>query len=252
LPLSDQLFDEAAIRGMKVKIKGKGVNVKMPDGSVMKYADQLEAMEAITRVPLVRSQPSIDEPIARAWNMGIKNGLDSWTDSGKHMPTNFYDAAVAQLYGGDGSLVHFTTTDIHAVDTAMKSTEKMFPTKYSQIQRIELTPANPGGEVAMFDPAKVSGIIANHPTQLKQLGVTLTREGRPVPVEDVIRQLHKMPSGLDILMNKDTESAIMTTWYKQHSMIPNLQKGAEQLENGRPIRLFSPEQKSKFEFRMCK
>jgi len=252
MPLTDQLFEEGAIRGATVRIKGAGADVTFADGTKIRYADHLEAMEAITRIPIFRNQPSIDEPIARAWNMGTKNGVDSWVDSGKFMDSNFYDAAVQELYAGNRSLVHFQTNDVAAVEKAMGSTDQLFPLRSGQIKMVTLTEDFPKAEVAMYDPARVASLIERNRTQLKALGVKVSAGNTPKSLDDVVRQLYHVPNGLDILQNADTDSAVMFSWYRQHSMKPNWEMGKEALDGGRPVRIFPDEVKKTFQFKVCK
>jgi hypothetical protein len=282
MPNSDRLFEEADIRGLTVRPRGKGTELILPDGTKRIFEDELEAMEAVQRIPIVRTDASLEEVMEREMNWGIENSFDSDVDAGAFLPASVNEAVMQQVVRGGAPLAEMRTTDVGMFLNAFEAMTGDIPknrkigvrilgetaeegetlkggapdagskivvrNKGKENQSIEIKP-KPGAKptrLAVYDEDLMNAKIVQLSSELERLGVN-TQKG----VEKVLDDLDRVPHGMRILSTDDPESAVMYSWFRQHSMKGNWEQGEVAMDMTGPHRRFTPEQKKQFSFRVC-
>jgi endonuclease YncB( thermonuclease family) len=246
MPVTDQILEEASARGLKVLPKGTGHEVHFPNGSKRIYEDDLEALEAIQRVPVSQLDVSLDAPLARLWNMGIENGYDAEVDASKFLPVPLQEVVIGQIAKGSRPLAEVRTSNLDEFNTAFAAITADLPKNRRLVVRTleELGPQE--ARLAIFDPELVKARQTTFNLALDRLGVNVSN-----PPEMLIDELDQIPKGLHILSANDPESAIMYSWFRQKSMKGNWQQGKVVIDETGPHREFSPEVKNTFIPRIC-
>jgi len=246
LPNSDKLFIEASARGITVLPSGTGHKLVLPDGSKRVFKDDLEALEAVQRIPINRVDLSLDQPLARLWNMGVENGFDAEVDARTFLPIPLQEVMVGQLLKGSRPLAEVRTSSMDAFEQAFAMISRDLPAG----RRLTVMPLEKVGKVtrlAIYDPDLVKARMTTFQASFEQLGLNFEKNSLPAHIMD----LDGMPHGLHTLQGNDPESGIMYTWYRQHSMKGNWQQGKVVVDETGPQRVFTTEQKNGFLFRVC-
>lgn len=244
LPNSDRLRDEAAMRGITVLPRSTGSELHFPDGSKRVFKDDLEAMEAVMRIPVSKLDRPLEARLQREWNMGLENGIDPEVDSASFLPVQLQELLLNQLSKGGRPLAVVRTRDINEFNSAFDILASGAKKKL-QVQTLEEM-TDGSVRLAVFDPDLVRARASQNAEALTRLGVDPNRDPRLL-----VQDLDGLPRGTHIMEGKDVESSIMYSWYRQHSMKGNWEKGHVMLDETGPHRVFDDEVKSTFTFRVC-
>jgi hypothetical protein len=245
MPNSDRLYEEAAARGLTVMPRGAGSELIMPDGTKRIFKDDLEALEAVGRIPISKVDRSIDQPLAALWNMGVENGLDPEIDAARFIPASLQEMTLGQIIKGGKPLTEVRTSDISAFNSAFEVLTQNLPkNRRLVVQTLEET--SQSTRLAIFDPTLVQARATALGESLNRLGISPNVDPRLM-----VQDLDRLPHGLHIMKADDPESSIMYSWFRQHSMKGNWEEGNVAVDATGPHRRYTDEQKSKFSFRVC-
>ena len=243
----DRIFLEANSRGIMAVPEGSGYRLTYNGGQSTHYDDDLDALAAITRIPVEKRGFNITAEMEREWNMGLTNAVDPETASEAFLPTNMQEVVLKQVMRGESPLVELRTSSYANLNAAVEALTEDAPTRIKMTTINEyFQDAKVAARVAVYDEDAVLGIIKSNVRPLRALGIDVDK-----PLDDIISQMAANPSGLRALKGTDPQSGIMQSYFVKNSMKGNVQEGQLVTDATGPHRIFSQDQKNAFNARPC-
>jgi len=244
---SSRLFDEASARGIRIMPKGTGVALEGMDGEIRKFADDLDALEAVMKIPVRQVDRRLEEGLEASLNMGRLNGRDPVVDATRvAMPIQLQEIVLKQVARGGKPAAEVIISD---QPTFMKAFDvmsaQMVGSRKIRIRTLQ-TIGPEKTRVLVYDEDLLRARIIQNGQALRELGVSIDAD-----LETIIDQLERIPRGTHILQSNDPVSSIMEAWYRTKSMKGNLKTGSVTLDDTGTSRVYTDAQKAEFNFRRC-
>jgi hypothetical protein len=237
LPTWRHMQAQADVRGLKVRPNGKGAVVSTMDGQEYKFVNQMEAYEAIARIPVNKVGPKLEADIEKALGFGSERMFDADVDVDTFRPRRVQTLAMQELVQGARPAITVQTRNPEAVRAAIKAVEQsagLRPGTYQVYKTFSGTDRRMG--VVIYDPNKVKQAVAPVAKFLdNQLGIKVTPDSNP---EWIVAQLAKKPQGLGIIAGRDPHSAAVYTWMRTKGLKEEWRSGKLETDALGPYRTF--------------
>jgi hypothetical protein len=237
LPTWRHMQAQADVRGLKVRPNGKGAVVSTMDGQEYKFVNQMEAYEAIARIPVNKVGPKLEADVEKALGFGSERMYDADVDVDTFRPRRVQTLAMQELVQGARPAITVQTRNPEAVRAAIKAVEKsagLRPGTYQVYKTFSGTDKRIG--VVIYDPNKVRQAVAPVAKFLdRQLGIRVTPDTAP---EWIVAQLAKKPQGLGIISGRDPHSAAVYTWMRTKGLKEEWRTGKLQTDALGPYRTY--------------
>jgi hypothetical protein len=237
LPTWRHMQAQADVRGLKVRPEGKGAVVSTMDGQEYRFANQMEAYEAVARIPVNKVGPKLEADIEKALGFGSERMYDADVDVDTFRPRRVQSLAMQELVQGARPAITVQTRNPEAVRAAVKAVEKqagLKPGTYQIYKTFSGTDKRAG--VVIYEPNRVKQAVAPVAKFLdRQLGIRVTPDTTP---EWIIAQLAKKPQGLGIVAGRDPHSAAVYTWMRTKGLKEEWRQGKLEADALGPYRTY--------------
>jgi hypothetical protein len=237
LPTWRHLQAQADVRGLKVRPDGKGAVVGTMDGQEYRFANQMEAYEAVARIPVNKVGPKLEADIEKALGFGSERMFDADIDVDTFRPRRVQTLAMQELVQGKRPAITVQTRNPEAVRAAVKAVEKQAGLKPGTYQIYKtFSGADKRIGVVIYDPNRVKQAVAPVAKFLDHnLGIRVTPDTAP---EWIVAQLAKKPQGLGIIAGRDPHSAAVYTWMRTKGLKEEWRRGTLQADALGPYRVY--------------
>jgi hypothetical protein len=199
-----QLNEEAGIRGMKAIPKGRGIILESFDGSYRKeFSQQLEAVEAVGRMPLNTRGNKIEQQLEKEWGFGFERSFDADVDADIYRPVEFMKSGIDEVVAGRRPLVTVFSgkgENLAASVDGMARAARLDPNAF-QVVPLGVE-ARGRTQYAIFNTTAVKQNVARYAPALKHLGIDFDpRES----IDVTLGKLAAKPHGLGFLYGGDRD-----------------------------------------------
>jgi len=269
-----ELEKQASLRGYSVKRDPKLGTWTVENalaGEKQVFHHPMEAMAAISKIPIKKSGVKLEGELERTWNMGRERGRDPDVDSKAFLPAQAVDQAFQEVVsaGRPGMEMYVVPhAEIGGVQQAggkglteaalrvmsppnrVQAILDNLAEKVPQMRSLRTWTApelvNGRQKMFVYDENKVQQIFKQWEQGFQKLGVEVRdANGMPRPTHVILSDIdRKIPDGLDILKGRDPSDAFMYSWYKSKSMKEEFMAGKLQADSQGQYRMFPPEEKN--------
>lgn len=236
--LSD-LQEEAAFRGLRAIPDGKGIILQAGDGSYSKkFSSQVEALEAVGRLPANANGPKIERELERAWGYGFERAYDASVDSDIFRPIEFMESGVKELMAGVRSLITLWSRDGNLLSESIDSLAKaarLDPSAFQVVPVLSSGTARTRQQYMVFNRTAVQQQLTRFAPALKHIGVNVKPD-----VLATLQDLATRKHGLAFLYggDRDPMDALLYTFLRERGEKELWSKAEVSIDSLGPYRKF--------------
>jgi hypothetical protein len=233
------LQEEASHRGLRAIPKGKGVILRAQDGSYTKeFSSQVEALEAVGRLPAGADGPKIERELERSWGFGYERSYDADIDSDIFRPVELMQSGIEEMMVGRRPLVTLWSRDENNLRSAvagMAQAAKLDPNAFTVLP-LGTDAARGRTNFAVFNDLQVKQQLARFAPALKHVGVDVAPS-----VDETLRRLAQKKHGLSFLYggDRDPMDALLYTYLRERGEKELWSKAQVGIDSLGPYRKFS-------------
>jgi len=232
------LQEEASFRGYRAIPKGRGIILESLTGEHRReFSQQLEAMEALGRIPLRTDGPKIEAELERSWGYGFERSFDADIDSEVFRPIEFMQSGIHEMMQGQRQLVTVWSKDGGNLTAAVDATAKAMNLDSSMFNILELPGAARGRtQFAIYNRNSVAQALQRYAPALEHIGAKPTGN-----VVADLQQLAAKRQGLAFLYGgkRDPMDSLLYTFLRERGEKELWSKAPVDVDNLGPYRTFS-------------
>jgi len=248
LPLANltELQDAASERGLKAIPFGTKIALQSPRGYSRDFADSLEAMEAVQRIPHAEGTGKVEKDLELAWKMGSMRAWDPDVDVNRFLPTSMHEQAIGELVQGRKNLVPVYTKDEGALRGTVAELERQMGVPADTLKVLALPDMDNMGRKAfvLYNKDAVTLSAAKNRDALRFLGV----EQRDV--DQILQALSRKGkgNGIYVLSGRPAEDAALYTYWRDAGAKELWEQGRIEQDSLGPYRRYTKEAKQRINY----